>query len=486
MRQRFIRSKVGAGVFALAGVVTLASAQSAPPVGVPIMRATRPTIVLESYVGQRPVNAGVIMAPLLDELEAHGFAVRPESVIERLGGRAPRPGVLDKDKTAAEITQPAETGYAAYTRGRFAEAEAALAGALEQVHRNPALLVLNTNNLDATFRILVSLALTQAKLGDTSGSAATMVELIRTFRNQPITRTDYGPDAEQFYRAVWKQVQTMGRGQLSITVDSEHAVIFVDGQIRGLNKVALINLIPGVYRVFIQVPPTAGRQYEIEVNAGQHADLHVDWELDSSLWLTDLWVGFVFATEAERARQAGFAGRLVRSWGSDDFLAVVGMVQLERKPGVVGSLYDAAGNVVRSAVITLDGTDELKLRSLAKFLAGDGADGGVSLAHYVPPSTSIPPPAVDAPSRLVPQLLVGMGAAALVAGGVLYAIDEDPGMSTPYLYRNTAPAGVAVGAVGIAAMGMGLWLWLAHNGRLPLPRFAIGHSSGFVGWAGEL
>ena len=110
----------------------------------------------------------------------------------------------------------------------------------------------------------------------------------------------------------------------------------------------------------------------------------------------------------------------------------------------------------------------------------------MSLAHYVPPSASIPPPAIDAPSRLVPQLLVGMGAAALAAGGVLYAIDEDPGMSTPYLYRNTAPAGVAVGAVGIAAMGMGLWLWLAHHGRSPSPRFAIGHSSGFVGWAGEL
>lgn len=34
-----------------------------------------------------------------------------------------------------------------------------------------------------------------------------------------------GPDAEQFYRAVLQQVQTTGRGQLSISVERDHAVI---------------------------------------------------------------------------------------------------------------------------------------------------------------------------------------------------------------------------------------------------------------------
>ena len=44
MRQRLIRSKVGAGVFALAGAVVPAGAQGAPPVNVPLVRATRPII----------------------------------------------------------------------------------------------------------------------------------------------------------------------------------------------------------------------------------------------------------------------------------------------------------------------------------------------------------------------------------------------------------------------------------------------------------
>lgn len=98
MRSPLLWHRVSAGVLALAG--TLAPA------------AAHPIIVLESYVGQRPASADSITAP-----------------------------VLDAGTTAAEITQPAESGYEAYTRGRFAEAEAALRRAFERIHRNPALLV---------------------------------------------------------------------------------------------------------------------------------------------------------------------------------------------------------------------------------------------------------------------------------------------------------------------------------------------------------
>ncbi|HET7500508.1 MAG TPA: hypothetical protein VFK02_05875, partial [Kofleriaceae bacterium] len=314
MRPALLQHKGGAGVLALAGAVLSA---------VSVASADAPIIVLESHVGQRPANAGQVMAPLLDELEQRGFATRPASVLELVGGRAPRPGVLDKDTTAADITQPAESGYEAYTRGRFAEAEATLQLALDRIHRNPALLVLDTNNLEATFKILVALALSQAKRGDTTRSAATMIELYRTFRDRPIARVDYGPDAEQLYRAVVRQAQALGRGQLSITVANDQAVIFVDGQIRGLARATVGDLIPGVYRVFVQVPATAGRQYEVEVTAGHRAALRIDWDLDSALWLTDSWVGFVFATEAERVKQAGFAGAMARRWGGGELLAVV-------------------------------------------------------------------------------------------------------------------------------------------------------------------
>jgi hypothetical protein len=307
-----------------------------------------------------------------------------------------------------------------------------------------------------------------------------MIELIRTFRSQPITRTDYGPDAEQLYRAVWKQVQAMGRGQLVIAVENDQAVVFVNGQIRGLGKAQLLDLVPGVYRVFVQAPGTAGRQYEVEVNANELADLVVEWEVDSALWLTDRWIGLVFATEAERGKQAGFAGALARRWGLA--IATVGIGQRDGKSCVVGSLYDLNGAVVRSALVAR-GADEAALRSLARFLTDGTAGDSVTVIRDLDAAADASLDAAHRPARWMPSVLVGVGTATAVAGGILYAIDQDaPGS------RDTAPAGIAVGALGVVAVGLGLWLWWSPGHRPPasIPMLAIGGRAGFIGWAGEL
>ncbi|HEU4735209.1 MAG TPA: hypothetical protein VFT22_45270 [Kofleriaceae bacterium] len=532
MRRPSLSSPVGAGILALVGTLAPASAAPQPAPSPSAPPGARPTIVLEAHVGQRPGNADAIMAPLYDELEARGFAARPASILPWIGPRAPRPGALDRGLTAAQLHEAADAGFAAYTRGKFAEAAAALGHALDQVHHHPALLVLDTTHLAATFKILVGLALSQARLGDGAGSTATMLELIRTFRGQPITRADYGPLAEQLYRAAARQVRAMARGELAITVDHDQAVIFVDGQIRGVGKAALGDLIPGVYRVFVQVPATAGRLYELEVVANQRTSLHVDWELDSSLWVSERWIGFLFAGEADRVRQAGLAGKLARRWSDGDLIAVVGTAQRRGRPSVTGTLYDLGGNVVRSAVVVLDDADGLdaspgpdggagggggagsdggegsdapdgagglKLRALARFLddgiAGDGVSEVADAAPVAARSSPGPIRPSSGASLLVSQLLVSAGTAALVAGGVLYALDRDagiaptavdPGRSSTRNPRSTAPAGIAVGSVGIAVASMGVWLWAAHSGRSSAPMLGLARSGGFLGWAGVL
>jgi hypothetical protein len=130
------------------------------------------------------------------------------------------------------------------------------------------------------------------------------------------------------------------------------------------------------------------------------------------------------------------------------------------------------------------GADQVKLRSLARFLDDGIAGDGVGEVQDAAPVVGRSRPPVVA--QLVPELLVSAGTAAMVAGGLLYAIDQDPGSMSPYLYRNSAPAGIAVGSVGIAAASMGLWVWAARCGRSSAPLFGIGPSGGFIGWAGSL
>jgi hypothetical protein len=221
--------------------------------------ARPPTLVLEAHVGQRPSEIAAIVGPLLDELEQRGFAAHPGTISKILGGKAPRPGVLDGGKTAAEITQLVESGYDAFTRGKYKDAETSLGLAVHEIQRNPALLVLDATNARSTFHAFVGLALSQAKLGNAPDSVETMTELLRSFSTQTISRAEYGPQAEQFYRAVQKQTQLMGRGRLTVAAGNSQAMIFVDGELRGMGQAALTDLIPGTYRVFINVPaPPAG------------------------------------------------------------------------------------------------------------------------------------------------------------------------------------------------------------------------------------
>ena len=89
-------------------------------------------------------------------------------------------------------------------------------------------------------------------------------------------------------------------------------------------------------------------------------------------------------------------------------------------------------------------------------------------------------------SRLLPMTLIGVGAASLVIGGVMIAIDEDPtkqGVQQPN-YRDTATGGVVLAVAGAAALGTGLYLWL-HHGSRSAPVAAVTHDGAIVGWTGR-
>ncbi len=462
---------------------------AAMPVARAAPAANRPTIVLEAHVGERSSDVAAVMEPIVDELEHRGFAARPTSIGKLLGGQAPRPGVLDGGKTAADIARAVDRGLEAFTTGRFKEAEAALTLAAQQIMRNPALM-LEPVNAGVPFKALVGLALSQARLGDSAGSVATMTEVIRMSPARPVGRAEYGPQADQLYQAALRQARARGRGRLSITAGDERAQIYVDGNLQGTGKVSLGDVLPGTCRVFIQVPGGSGRQYEVEVAANRESTLDVNWKIDSRLTVSGSWVGFVFPSDTERAQESSYAADLARRSGSEATV-VVGTVWADGKPAVIGTMYRATGDVVRSGLMIRDGDDDAKLRALARFVA----DGTPS--HEIEIVTSAGGPRAFASSRtatgrsaLTAKLLIVGGAAVLGVGMLLLAIDQDPGHvdrngdQTP-TYRNTAPIGVVSGVAGLASIGVGVWLLARRERGSPVPVLALVPSGALIGWAGE-
>lgn len=89
------------------------------------------------------------------------------------------------------------------------------------------------------------------------------------------------------------------------------------------------------------------------------------------------------------------------------------------------------------------------------------------------------------PSRALPYTLIGAGAAAVVAGVILYAIDEDPSPSGGRTYRDTAPAGVAVGVAGLAVAGAGAFLWYRASRSRSAPAVVLRQGGAIFAWEGS-
>jgi hypothetical protein len=270
--------------------------------------AAQPIIVLKGRVGLPGVNEAKgtdgIAAVIDEQFEAAGFASRPATIARILGGRLPRPGVLDRGLSAADLIRPIELGYSDWSKGLFADAVNKLVPAEEMLLRNPGLLVTDTKNQDSTFKGLVALSLSQMRINHPDDAARTMTETVRIFRTRPVSRGDWGRSAEEYWRNIARPVLAAGTGQLYVTTGNEQAVIYVDNQIRGIGKAAVADMVPGLHHVLVQVPSTAGLQYAVELKANENTNLDVKWGIENALTVTEPWIGFVFASEAERAREA--------------------------------------------------------------------------------------------------------------------------------------------------------------------------------------
>jgi hypothetical protein len=444
--------------------------------------AQQPTLVLESHVGERPHKIAGILATLDEQLETHGFIARPASVLQLAGANAPRVGVLDRDLSAASITQHLEQGFSQFGNGDCDRAVPTLRSALGEVDRNPELLVNDTGNLDVTFNAMVSLSVCLQRQQDAGGAMEQMKEVIRRFPSRPVSRqAAWGKEGETLYVAAAKVFGPIGRGRLSITGGAADSIIFVEDQLRGFGHVSLADLVPGHYHVFIWLRKGVGRAYERDVAANDEATLVIKPEFDGALALGTEWVGFEFGTETARRAEAAFASDAAKTWANSNAVALVDTATDGTRPAIEVVLYHD-GTEVRRARVYTDVADPDAANKLAAFLEEDKRSPGLEVLK----SDAVMPaePAATGHTHVLAYTVGGVGVAGIVASIVMISYGGPPSSTTQEYYRDLREPGYFVGGAGLLAVGASLYL-LFRPTATSAPVAGVTHDTAMLGWAGR-
>lgn len=427
--------------------------------------AAAPIAVLESYAGERPKDAAVLLAPVLDELGRLGYASAPE-LRRRADTRMSRPG--DLGAVPAELAVELTTnGYDAWLDGRIEEAATRMEKAVRLFQFNPAAFATATERRTELMKALVILSLARKRLGKIEESSRAMAELVRSFPDMPLDHRLYGPEASALYRAVAKDVAALRRGRLRVEASDDAVALFVNERFTGAGTAFDEELPPGVYRVYAQKGAVAGRLHTVEVSPGATVTLRIEWDLDAAVRTRD-FIGLVFEDESSRSRlESQLAISVAQKLGLGG-VVVLGIREHEGRRAITGTLLSIdTGRALRAAAVVVEPTlpAEDTLRGLARFLAG-----GKLVPGLIVPSTSadaVAPPGRSADRRTRSTtwkwLALGTGLAAAGTGVWLIHLDgpilDDQGNHTADQYE-TKGLGIGAIAAGAALIGTGILLWV--------------------------
>jgi hypothetical protein len=437
-------------------------------------RNANAVVVLECHVGDRPDDASRTIVPLRRAFGAYGVTARPSAIRARLRYRDSRPGILNPALTISDLTARIDAATKLLNKskneGDIKAARDAFEAALGDAYANVAMLVDNrARSQKAMMDLLVGLAVSRQRLKDTAGAASAFQELARSYPNQDqAIQNGYGMEPAQNYRRAEKELDQRGRGTMVVTVSDPSALIFTDEWDRPQNATFEADVLPGIYRVFVQLPGTRGRLYYVVVEPKQKVRLEIDAAFDAAVTVTDAWVGLTFLTmAAARAHLVDYARRLVPS--DEREVMVVSHTRWNDRPAVVGSVYRLdTGAHARSRLVVLGGRDEeFMLSLLAQVLATPDTHDQVAKGYGM---ISVPDPfgsdeAVAAPraTQHAPSgakwWLAGSALVTAAGGGLLvYADNRGTCEASPdckYVVR-TAPYGyVSLSVAGLMALAAG-------------------------------
>ncbi|MEO7092361.1 MAG: tetratricopeptide repeat protein [Polyangiales bacterium] len=433
--------------------------------GGPAIAGTSDGIVVESYVGPRPATAGTSITPLLDELAQRKYSIdqdvsrRYETGVSRTAGTATLPASFD-----AEVTR----GTKMWANGSFSEAVAVLSPLVEAAHAASDALIGNTKGRDALLRALIVLGLSYDRLGDKLQADATFNEVLRSFPTATVSGGTYGQAAAAAFQQTQKVAAGSPKGRLVVQVENRQSEVYINEQLASTGTTAK-DLLPGTYRVVVQLGRVRSRTHEVTIKPGADAIIEIDPEFDQVV-RTGAWVGFEFVGATQRERLEGTYVAAFAEALQEPSAVVVGIDATPASGAVLfGALILRNGQEVRRARIALSPAPSAeRLSALAGFLVGDkkantaGLD--IQLDGTIPGN---PGPSIRGPgpgSRDTgggrwggwPWLTGVAAVAGLGTGTILLVLDgtcpggkNDP--NCPDLYNTSTPAYLALGGGAVFA-----------------------------------
>jgi hypothetical protein len=411
----------------------------------------------------------------------------PEDVLFRIGRNAPLPGAQDPLLTVEKLEKMLKDGLdkwaSAHVNNTKENEEAAkcLAAALAMAVENPAIVFSDPRLRLLIQRAYIGWAISLVHLKRAAAANEAIADMVRATSDASILDS-WGTDAESAFQLSRRELIARGVGSLTIEVDDPNVVFYFNATGQPHKGVfAAQAMLPGVYQVFMTDPSKRSRRFSVEVVPRGHAVLNVDWRRDTAFEVpssTAKRIGYTFSSFAERRYEANYASH-VATQVPGSLVVVVSRIMWEGKQAMIGAMYGPDAVPFRAGVVL--GTDLASARDLGAFLTTSKKP-----APSVIPLTTLPwvdpsPTLTHADDARLPSLgkwcLAG-GIAAIVAGSGLYALDKNGD-------RNTAPYGLALGVAGVAAVGVGVGIWLRGTTAPPAgPLVSVGASHAMVGWAG--
>jgi hypothetical protein len=418
-----------------------------------------------------PAQASEAMTALLSNLQASGAAVSPDAVKKIIGENYPLPAAMEPTLNPQEILAQIETGYRLWLRGEFITAEQTLITALKNIAANPGLVVSDVQFRNAVLRGSVALSLSRSRLKNNTGATEAMTELIRTLPEQPVTKGNFGPEAEDFYVNTRRKLDSLPRGKMLIDVTRSDAQIFVNEQGRAKGSAFTSATLPGTYRIYVQVNGV-GRKFLLPVKPNGEAKLTLEWDIIRYLTAADDGMTLVLPA-AELTSLSVYASRYMKSIES---MSVPNVIALQVNDKTIrGALIDIlSGTELKSARIKIGPGAMDRAYSLAKFLTSKGGvypdleqvgvliKGGATAV--TPPAVTVMPPVErnpatakagdKAPEKPVPVTTSNVEDATIPESKRA----ADSSSSSSGAGRGWAYAAIGTTVVAAGAIGTGLYL----------------------------